>query len=190
MELIYTSDKSFSKEHFSRQPLEKGEYDNCTFLHCDFSNSTLAGSVFINCEFIHCNLSLCKLQKTAFQNVFFKDSKLLGLRFDHCHSFGFSVRFEHCLLQHASFYRCMLKETVFQNTQLQEVDFTEADCSKAIFDHCDCADARFDQTNLEQADLHTVIHLMLDPERNRIKGAKVSGDLLPALLAKYELDIQ
>ncbi len=94
MKEIYIQDKTFDRS----DTLPKGEYENCTFLSCNFANNDFSEYKFIGCVFQACNLSLTKLHKTAFQEVKFKDCKMLGLRFDTCHEFGLAFSFEDCQL--------------------------------------------------------------------------------------------
>ena len=107
--------------------LSKGEYEGCTFNNCIFANQDFSEFKFIACAFNSCNLSMMKLNKTVFQDIKFTDCKMLGLRFDLCHDFGLSFSFDHCQLNHSSFYKTKIKKTVFKNTQLQETDFADAD---------------------------------------------------------------
>jgi uncharacterized protein YjbI with pentapeptide repeats len=189
MDKIFIEDKKYEKYNFTQKSLSKGEYDNCTFISCDFSNSDLTEIKFSECEFISCNLSLAKLVKTAFQNVKFKECKMLGLYFQNCNPFGLSVSFDSCNLSHSIFNKTKLKKTIFKNTQLHEVDYSECDLSGAIFENCDLMRATFINTMLEKADFRTSFHYSIDPEMNRIKKAKFSLISLPGLLNKYDIEI-
>jgi fluoroquinolone resistance protein len=91
---------------FDKVPLPvPGEYEDCTFHHCDFSGQDLSKFRFTDCNFNGCNLSLVTCNNTVFQNIRFKDCKMLGIRFDTCSQFGISFSFEDCQLQHSSFYK-------------------------------------------------------------------------------------
>lgn len=127
------------------------------------------------------------LAKTAFRDCNFKDSKLLGLHFEHCNEFGLSVAFDNCLLNLSSFYQRKLKQTLFKSTSLQEVDFTSSDLSGATFDNCDLAGATFENCTLEKADFRTAYNYAIDPEINRLKMAKFSMSGLPGLLNNYNI---
>ncbi|HEX8279190.1 MAG TPA: pentapeptide repeat-containing protein, partial [Segetibacter sp.] len=118
MERTYFEDKAYDKIDFTKELLPGGEYDNCTFNSCDFSNADLSNISFSECEFAGCNLSMVKLVKTAFKDVKFKDCKLLGLAFDHCSDFLFSVGFDNCILNLSSFFKLKLKKTKFKNSTL------------------------------------------------------------------------
>lgn len=190
MERIYVEEETFDKIDFTEKPLAKGHYENCSFSNCNLSNADLSGIHFSECTFTGCNLSLAKLGSTKLHDIKFKDCKLLGLRFDHCDDFLFSVHFDDCILKLSSFYKRKLKKTVFRNTNLQEADFTEADVSGSVFDNCDLLRATFVNAVLEKADFRTAYNYAIDPEINRIKKARFSIAGIAGLLGKYDIVIE
>lgn len=189
MPFNFIEDQQFLREDFLLNPFTKGDYEACSFSHCNFSKTDLSNCRFIDCSFSDCNLSNAKLVKTGFQEVTFKSCKMLGLRFDACDGFGFSIRITSCLLDHGTFYKTRLTNTVFADSRLHGVDFTESDLSAAIFDHCDLCDAVFDHSILEGTDFTKAVNFSIDPEKNRLKGAKFALTGLPGLLSKYGLKI-
>jgi len=190
MERPYIEDKLFEKIDFSENALPIGEYENCRFVNCFFSNSSLSKISFAECEFIACDLSTAKLNKTCFRDIRFKSCKLLGLHFEDCDSFLFTVDFESCLINLSSFYKMKIKKLQFKNSSLQEVDFTEADASGALFDNCDLARAKFENTVLEKADFRTSFNYSINPELNKIKKAKFSLPGVIGLLDGYDIEIE
>lgn len=185
----FVEDKTFDKVNFKETVLLKGEYENCTFSTCDFSNTDLSNVKFISCKFEHCNLSMALLGNTAFKEVIFTNSKMLGLRLDHCSRMALEISVENCTLNHSSFHKLKLKNTVFKSSQLEEVDFTECDLTGALFDNCNLQKAVFDNTILEKTDFTTAYNYSFDPERNRIKKAKFSLNGVAGLLSKYNIEI-
>ena len=115
---------------------------------------------------------------------------MLGLQFNDCNPFGFSVSFLNCNLGHASFFKAKLKNTVLKNCHLSETDFTECDLTGSVFDNCDLAGAVFDNSNLEKTDFRTSHNYAIDPEINRIKKAKFGLPGVLALLNKYDIVIE
>lgn len=186
MQPICFQDKTFDRIN----SLTKGEYENCAFTNADLASSDLSEFKFIHCSFVGCNLSLARIDRTAFQDVTFKDCKMLGLRFDACSEFGLAFQFEGCQFNDCSFYKRKIKKTVFRRCQLQSVDFVEADLSGAVFDDCDLAQALFERTLLEKADLRTAYNYSIDPEANRIKKAQFSTAGISGLLKKYDVEIE
>ncbi|WP_118974201.1 pentapeptide repeat-containing protein [Taibaiella koreensis] len=188
MDKEWIKDKIFDKETdlFTDS---KGEYENCSFLNCNFNKADLSDNEFNDCIFERCDLSLASVQKAAFRNVVFRDCKLMGLHFEACNPFNLAFRFERSILDHSSFFQVKMKDTIFDGCQLREADFTEADLSQAVFAQCDLAGARFDQTILEKADLRSAFHYTIDPSINRLKKARLSVPGVLALLAPLGIDI-
>ena len=182
----YIQDKTFEREI----QLLKSEYENCRFLNCDFSNHDFSYYKFIECTFQSCNLSLLKCHQTSLRDVKFINSKMLGFRFDTCHEFGLSISFQSCLLNHSSFYKTNIKKTSFKDSQLEEVDFVQCNLSGSLFDNCNLMLSVFDQSNLEKVDFRTSYNYSMDPENNKIKGAKFSASGLQGLLLKYNIVIE
>ena len=183
-------DKVYEKLNFKEQELEKGDYENCTFVNCIFAGANISGINFASCTFKNCDMTMVKLGKTAMRNVSFKSCKLMGLPFDNCNEFLFSVDFEDCILNLSSFYKVNLKKTKFRNCKLHEADFSRADLNGAVFDNCDLMGTMFDNTVLESADLRSAYNYSIDPEKNRIKKAKFSLRGIAGLLDKYAIEIE
>jgi len=133
---------------------------------------------------------MVSLKNTAMNDVHFLGCKLVGVQFDECNPFLFSVGFENCVLKLAVFYKTNLKKTHFKNCNLQETDFTEADMTAAILDSCDLQRSIFHKTNLEKADFRSSFHYSIDPEQNRIKKARFSRMGVMGLLDKYGIEIE
>ncbi len=186
----YFDEEEFKNIDFTSIPFEKGEYDNCEFINCNLSSLDLSGYSFVDCIFNNCNLSTCQLSDTSFSNTRFNNCKMIGLQFDQCHDYMFSVQFEGCQLNLSSFFKRKIKKAWFKDCQLHEVDFAECDLNHSNFINCDLAGAIFDHTNLEHANLTTAINFIIDPNENSLKKAKLSLPGLPGLLQKYGIVIE
>lgn len=162
--------------------LTSHEYTRCIFDGCDLNSVDIKGKVFVECTFRSCDLSLANTARTSWRGVRFEHCKLLGMRFDQCHTFLLELAFESCILDLASFHGLRMKNTVFSNCRLRETDLSGADLSGASFTGCDLGGAVFDRTVLEGADLRTAQHYSIDPANNRIRKARFSRDGLEGLL--------
>lgn len=189
METIYQAEKTFEKTDFIKTALPRGEYESCVFRYCNFADVNLSEFKFFECTFIGCNFSMANLTKTAFRDARFTDCKMLGLRFDLCNSFTFSVSFDNCTLDHSSFFKTSMKKAALKNSKLHEVDFTQCDLTGAVLFNCDLLRATFDNTVLEKADLRMSFNYSIDPTNNRIKKAKFSLQAVAGLLDMYDLEI-
>jgi len=183
-------DKVFTKEDFTITALPKGEYDNCTFVDCIFDNADISAITFTECVFERCNLSMAKVKHTALKNVEFSSCKMLGFNFNYCDPFLLEVSFDDCILHLASFYNLKLKNTRFINCDLRETDFSDADITSAIFDGSDLKQAVFQDTVMEKADFRAALNFSIDPEMNRMKGAKFSREGIAGLLDKHQIIIE
>lgn len=183
-------DQTIEKIDFTQKNFEKGEYENCVFKNCNFGEVDLSDIKLIDCEFRECNLSLAQLNGTAFRGIIFKDCKMLGLQFERCNDFGLAVSFQNCQLNHSTFFQLNLRKTLFKDCQLREIDFSEANLTSAVFSDCDLAQSIFQNTNLEKADFRSAFNYIIDPENNRLKGAKFSLSGVSGLLDKYQINIE
>ena len=185
-----TENTLFERNDFTITSLPIDVYENCQFVNCNFYNANLVNVTFRECTFESCDFSLASLKNTALNDIHFIGCKLVGVLFDECNPFLFSVHFENCVLKLAVFYKAKLKKTGFKNCNLQETDFTEADMTAATFDNCDLQRAIFHKTILEKADFRTSFHYSIDPELNRIKKARFSRMGIVGLLDKYNIEIE
>ena len=189
-EATYIEDKTFEAIDFTTTALAAGEYDNCRFVNCNFSDANLSGFKLIECSFIDCNLSMVKTDKATLRDVKFKGCKILGMHFESCDQFIFSVALDGCNLSFCSFYKMKMKKMKFQVCIMHEVDFTDTDLTAAVFENCDLLGAKFENSILEKTDFRTSYNYSFDPEINKIKKARFSLAGLPGLLAKYNIDIE
>ena len=190
METAYIEDQLFESIDFTTERLLGTEYDNCRFVNCNFNNVSLVGFKLIECSFTDCNLSMVKMDAATLRDVTFKGCKILGMHFESCDQFIFSVTLHDCNLSFCSFYKMKMKKMKFSNCILHEADFTETDLSAGIFDNCDLAGAKFENTILEKTDFRSAYNYTFDPGINKIKKARFSMAGLPGLLAKYDLNIE
>lgn len=165
------------------------EFERCTFRNGRWMEADLQKSVFIECAFEQCDLSNAIVDRTGFRHVVFRGCKLIGIPFDRSHPFLLELRFEQCRLDFATFRSLVLKNTTFNGCSLVEVDLSGADLRQAVLDDCDLAGAVFDETDLTGADLRTARNFLIDPTRNRIKGAHFDLHGLPGLLAQHDIKV-
>lgn len=189
MNNTYFEEQAFEGIDYTAKALTRGQYEACTFLNCDFSNVDLSDISFTECSFKSCNLSMVKMLQTTLNDARFNDCKMLGINFEHCNEYLFTVAFDNCHLNLSSFYRRALKKTSFRNCSLHEADFTESDLSGSVFDNCDLTGARFENTVLDKVDFRTAFNYTINLQINKAKKAQFSLAGLPGLLAGYDIVI-
>lgn len=188
--MSYYENEPFKDKDFTETPLNKGEYEACNFSNCNMAGQDLSELKFIDCTFSECDLSNANLHNASFNDVSFKQCKMLGLAFDICNSFNFSIHCDSCMLNHSIFYQMKLSNSGFVNCQMQDVDFGEAIMNGTELSRCDLRNANFDRSDLQKADLRGSLNYRIDPDNNKLKGAKFSAPEVLSLLTKYGLDIE
>ncbi len=180
--------QTFAKENWSHQVVPTGDFEPCSFTQCNISHCDLSRGKFAECTFTGCDLSMIKLTEAALRDVTFKECKLLGVDFSRCKEMLFGVAFDHCILDHAVFHKRKMNGTRFLRCSLKGVDFEEAYLEKAVFDQCDLDQAFFVNSQLQKADFRTARYIALDPDRNKVEGARFSVEGALGLLGKYGLE--
>lgn len=165
-------------------------FEECIFTNCDFSECRFSRSRFVDCFFTDCNWSMAKLGDCGVQNASFRECKLLGVDFSETGAFLFSVKFESCVLDFASFAGKKMPDTPFLQSSLKQTVFIQADLAGSRFDGCDLDGAIFDETVLTGADFTAARHYAIDPERNMLRKAKFSVHGLPGLLLRYGIRVE
>ena len=186
----YTVDSTIKNINFSEKEEYSEEYENCDFFDCNFAGCNLSNLTFEDCTFENCDLSNVQLNNTAFKNIHFKSCKLTGAQFDTCNTFLLEFKFTMCILSYSSFYALKIPETNFTGCSITEADFTDANLEKAVFENCDLSGSTFVNTNLQKTDFRSSINFSIDPEQNKLSGAKFSLESLPGLLHKYDIRIE
>lgn len=189
MDKLVYDNEVFESPGYAEQTVKGREFQSCIFKKCDLSNSSFLNCKFIDCVFEGCNLSLMKLGATYLNNVAFSNCKLLGINFSDCQSLLFTVGFNNCVLDLASFMGRKMPGTRFVRSSLKEVTFSQANISGSTFDDCNLAGAVFNRTDLSGTDLSTAYNYDIDPELNNIRKAAFSASGLTGLLRKHELRI-
>ena len=181
--------KTFDKILYSDKTVNNREFDGCVFTNCDFSNSDFSYNIFSDCSFVDCNLSMMKVNGTSLKTVAFKECKLLGIPFNECDDFLFSVSFMDCTLDYSSFANKKMHKTDFINSSLKEVSFAGTDLTKSNFQKSNLEHVIFNATKLNEVDFTTASNFIIDPENNILRKAKFSVAGIPGLLDKYDIRI-
>lgn len=177
------------KLNFAEEKVAGREYEGVRFVACNFARANLSCCVFWDCIFEDCDLSLAEVAGTAFRGVVFEGCKMLGFRGDKCNQLGLEFSFNKCNLDHSCFSGMKIPKTSFSDSTLREVDFEGSDLSGSSFSGCNLARTLFAKSNLKKADFRTAEGFSIDPDSNKLSGAKFSTDGLAGLLDKYKLDI-
>jgi uncharacterized protein YjbI with pentapeptide repeats len=133
---------------------------------------------------------MTSLLGTSLKTVHFKDCKLLGIQFNTCNDFLFSVSFQDCVLDYSSFANKKMPKTKFDSCSMKEVSFIGTNLMNSSFDNCNLDNAVFNDTQLAGVDFRTAYNYKIDPEFNPMKKAKFSTRGIVGLLDKYDIKIE
>lgn len=190
MENLIHTHKTFEKVSFIDKKVNNREFEDCVFKNCDFSNSNFSNNTFMDCEFIDCNLSMIQLSGTSLKTIHFKECKLLGIQFQECTDFLFSVNFQDCVLDYSSFANKKMPKTSFNSCSIKEVSFIGTNLTNSVFDNCNLENAIFNDTQLAEVNFMTARSFIIDPEFNPMRKAKFSTQGIVGLLDKYDIKIE
>lgn len=182
-------DKNYIKSDFPLQSYMGFEFENCIFENCDWSQKNFKGSTFIDCEFIDCNLTAIDFSGVGLKNVTFNQCKMLGIAFQSCDDFLFSIHCKGSVLNMSSFVRKKLVDSTFFMCDLKEVNFAEANLTKVDFFECNLENAFFNSTNLTKVNLKTAHNFTIDPNFNTVQNLEITTSGLAGLLTKFQLKI-
>jgi len=110
MHKAYLTNQTFDKSDFTRNPIPNADFEACCFTHSNFSDTDLSGYNFTDYIFEDCNISTARIVQTTFNEVVFRNCKMLGLHFETANEFLFTVSFENCNLNLCSFYQRKMKK--------------------------------------------------------------------------------
>ncbi|WP_432714921.1 pentapeptide repeat-containing protein [Pedobacter sp.] len=189
MDQALHENKTFDKIIYADQTIKGKEFHDCTFNHCDFTDSDFSNNKFMDCTFNSCNLSMMKLRGTSLNHIEFKNCKILGVNFSECHDFLFTVDFESCILDYASFAGKKMLKTAFVKTSLKEVSFTQSNLGGSLFQQTDLLGSVFSNCDLTGVNFSTAFNFSIDPELNIMKNASFSLEGLAGLLNKHKIKI-
>ena len=115
---------------------------------------------------------------------------MLGVKFHEVDTFLLKMSFTNCQLGFSSFRELNMNGTYFKNCTLEEVNFSNTVLTSAVFESSVLKNTIFDQSILEKVDFRTAKYLRIDPDVNKLKGAKFSKENVIGLLDKYKISIE
>lgn len=154
------------------------EFEECTFVDCNFSSAVFERCNFINCSFSGCQLSLASLPYTRLFGVSFTECKLVGVDWTRAtwseYHKDFEISFRQSILNDSSFFGLTLQGLILDECKVQDVDFREGDFSHAVMTYSDFTHSVFMRTNLQSADFTEATQYSINVLENQLQGAKFS----------------
>lgn len=176
------SDDNFAEEFrdmdLSAAEIASKEFEDCTFVNCDFRDAQLLHCIFEDCRFLRCDMGVMNVAGSRFSDVVFEECKMSGI--DWTKALYSDViaaapmRFLNSVLDYSSFYGLSLKEMEMRGCRAEDVDFRESDLSGADLRESDFSKSLFRNTDLSNADFTLAQNYTIDINVNTLKGAKFS----------------
>ena len=192
------SQKEYFEETFKSLDLQGlvlvgAEFEECTFIDCNFTSATFERCNFINCSFKGCQLSLISVPYTRLFGISFLDCKLVGVDWSRAtwseYHKDFEISFRQCILNDSSFFGLSLQGLVLDECKVQDVDFREGDFSHAVMTYSDFTHSLFMRTNLQSSNFTESTQYSINILENQVKGAKFSKYEAVYLLASLGVEL-
>ena len=174
--------------------LKDTEYQDCVFKACRWQGVHLENCSFLGCTFDHCQFSdihftFCKMRDAWLEGCAFRGigwgalqgrgglGQPIGKAIN-C-SFRYN-QFVGMALGGFDFSRNQFSECLFDDCKLAEADFNGAGLGRTAFTRCD----------LQNADFRAAQEYLIDPNQNKLKGARFSFPDVVTLLDGLGLRIE
>ena len=184
--------KTFKGADLQGQTISGIEFDQCTFVECNFMQATFDKCSFVDCQFLQCNLSIGRINYSKFSDVTLRDSKAIGIDWTKAIwsqlALGSAINFHNSVVSDSSFFGLTLQDMTMERCVAHNIDFASGDFSGANFTYSDFSGCIFSDTNLTKANFGDAVNFDIDIFNNKLKAAKF--DRFEALRLLASLDIE
>jgi fluoroquinolone resistance protein len=181
-------DETFEGLNLAEANLGEKELCDCVVKHAKLQKSRWKRARLEDCVFDGCDLTGLDPTQLALRGVEFKHCKMLGIDWSNASTHPV-MTFTDCNLSYDTFISMQLKKLRFVRCVLVEATFAQTDLTQAVFEDCQLAGARFESCNLERASFSGARGLLLDPARNRVRGASIPVEAAVALADSFGLNV-
>lgn len=191
---VFANNDEFEDQRFEGLKLEGHRLDSrhfydCEFVRCKLSRATFDSCVFENCLFQDCDLTTTRIGESAFRQVKFDRSKLMGVDWSEARQLTFQADFVDCVLSFGVFVGMTLNSVSISGCTVEEADFSEADLRKTAVVRSDFARSQFSAANLRGTDLSSCTNVLVDPRETKLGKTKLSLLDGVACLSLFGLEI-
>jgi len=152
----------------------------------DLAAADLENVLFETCSFVATNLT-----DTRFSSVAFEGCKLVGVDFRKCRAFpSVDVTFVDCVFDGCNFSDLTLRKQKFVSCDIRRCVFLRTDLADADFSHSDLDESIFHECDLRRADFSRARNYLVDPNGNKIAGAKFSLPEAVSLLRGFDIELR
>jgi fluoroquinolone resistance protein len=165
------------------------EFEECCFIKLNLTDYKIEQCKFINCSFENCILSAIKPGNSSFNEVDFKECKVIGCDWTLAKKTD-SLSFCNSQISYSNFRFLKLPKLKLISCIAKETDFTEADLSEGDFTATDFEGAIFFKTNLIRANFKKARNYLIDIKSNNISKAKFSYPEAMNLLKSLDITVE
>lgn len=173
----------------SNSIIKNKEFEECVFSRINLTECKIEKCRFIDCKFENSVLSAIKPVNSAFTDVLFKDSKVIGFDWTLAQKTD-SPAFLNCHISYSNFRFLKLPKMKLINCIAKEADFTESDLTQGDFTGTDFEGSRFFKTNLTKTNFQKAKNYFIDIRNNNIKKARFTYPEVIGLLKSLDITIE
>lgn len=185
--------KSFSDINKKGDVISGVEFEDCTFVRCDFSDASFAKCRFISCSFSECDFNHAHLASSRFSDVEFQYCRMVSVNWAEAEWPRFlqsaSIRFRECVITESVFFGLSLEGVTIHACKAHSVDFRKAKLQGADMTYTDFTGSQFGGTDLTRADFSEATNYDIDVLNNEIKFARFSRFEAVRLLHGLDVEI-
>lgn len=185
----FFADRTFSDLTLEAADLGGKELQRCTFRRCKLPESRWAKTKLEDCVFEGCDLLRMAPRELALRGVSFKDTRLMGVDWSDLAPLP-DVSFDKCDLRYASFVKLRLRATKIVGCLAREANFIEVDLTEADFSGTDLLGCNWQGCTLAKANFSRASGVLFDPQKNRVKGARLGLEAAMALVHSLGLVVE
>ncbi|QSZ41058.1 pentapeptide repeat-containing protein [Sulfurimonas aquatica] len=170
--------EDFEKIEISGESVKSAEFEECSFISCDFSETLWRSCRFIDCHFKNCNMSVMRLTDSKLSGCTFESSKMLGIDWTMCDWKSLLtndlMKFYKCILNDSNFYGISMDGVEMKECSAKELDLRLGSFKNADFSGSDFKGSLFENTHLEYANFSDASNTHIDLKNNYLQGTRFS----------------
>ncbi|MBI2519521.1 MAG: pentapeptide repeat-containing protein [Bdellovibrio sp.] len=187
--MIYFENEKYYPKNISALTWSEEEFCNCEFHNLDLHGLMFKNCKFFECQFHQCNLSNLSVNYSTFRDIFFFQTKAVGVNWTFAKSIS-DVKFDQSILDYSVFLGLDLKASVFTKSSLKKVDFSACNLKGSDYRESDLLESSFNNSNLEISDFRDAKNYWIDISCTKLAKAKFSFPDAIALLKVLNIQVE
>ena len=189
LEEDFFADRTFTDLALEGADLSGKELQRCTFRRCKLPASRWAKSKLEDCTFDGCDLLRIAPRELALRGVTFRTRASRASTGRDLAPLP-DVRFDKCDLRYCSFVKLRLRGTKITGCLAREANFIDVDLTEVDFSGTDLRDSTWQGCTLAKTNFARAIGVLFDPQKNRVKGARLGIEGALALVMSLGIVVE